>query len=118
MARAASETSSKSTDLGSPSYQRAKLSFGALNPQPKLDARLLEERQEMRSKQKVKEHPVTKELLQSLQFLPTQSLFPRLRAIVTVARAEQMALRAFAYENFLAVVKDHMATPGSWHPKS
>lgn len=83
-----------------------------------LDARLLEERQEMRSKQKVKEHPVTEELLQILQFLPTQSLFPCLQAIVTVARAEQMALRAFAYENFLAVVKDHMATPGSWYPKS
>lgn len=82
-------------------------------PNSRLGPRLLEERQEMRSKQKVKEHPVTEELLQSLQFLPTQSLFPRLRAIVTVARAEQMALRAFAYENFLAVVKDHMATPGS-----
>lgn len=72
----------------------------------------------MRSKQKVKEHPVTKELLQLLQFLPPQSLFPCLQAIVAVASAEQMALRAFAYENFLAVVKDHMATPGSWYPQS
>lgn len=37
-------------------------------------------------------------------------LFPCLQVIAILDRVEQMALRAFAYENFLAVVNNHMAT--------
>lgn len=37
-------------------------------------------------------------------------LFPCLQVIVTLDRAEQTVSRALAYENFLARVKDHLAT--------